>query len=186
MKLYHLIAYMAVGSYFAFAEETCWKQVASRGVGQIPSICPSGMQLENGLCYTKCSDGYRAGVTTCHQYCPSDFSDLISSCVKPSYTRSPCWKSRSCNRKIGLFYYPRCKSGYSEWGTMCFKSCPDGMTDIGASCEPDSYSRGVGIVPTECPDGQENDAGLCYPTCSWEGSDGDQVYAEGVGPLCWG
>ena len=123
---------------------------------------------------------------TCYQECPSGFTDLTSSCVKPSYNRSPCWKSRSCNRKIGWLYYRRCNSGYYEVGTMCVKSCPDGMTDIGGSCIPDSYSRGVGIAPTECPSGQENDAGLCYPVCSWEESDGTQVDAEGVGPLCWG
>ena len=139
MKFCHLIAYMALGSYFAFAEETCWKQVATRGVGQIPTRCPSGMRLENGLCYTECNDGYTAGITTCYQDCPSGFGNFISSCMKPSYNRSPCWKSSSCNRKIGWFYYRSCSSGYYESGTMCYKSCPDGMTDIGLSCVPDSY-----------------------------------------------
>jgi hypothetical protein len=44
-------------------------------------------------------------------------------------------------------------------------------------CWIGSYGRGAGTVPTACPAGQENDAGLCYPVCQ------SGYYA--VGPVCW-
>jgi len=45
-------------------------------------------------------------------------------------------------------------------------------------CWRETYGRGVGAVPTICPDGMENQAGLCYTRC-------DDGYT-GVGPVCWG
>jgi hypothetical protein len=55
---------------------------------------------------------------------------------------------------------------------------------LGASTEPDicwkdSYGRGVGEVPSACPDGWERTGAdlLCYPKCS------SGFY--GVGPVCW-
>ena len=51
------------------------------------------------------------------------------------------------------------------------------MTDIGISCQKDSYGRTAG-KPLGCTSDMEYDAGLCYPPCP-EG-------AEGVGPVCWG
>jgi len=55
------------------------------------------------------------------------------------------------------------------------------LLDVGASSEPvcwkDSLNRGVGIVPNQCPEGQEKDASLCYPLCP-------SGYT-GIGPVCW-
>jgi hypothetical protein len=48
----------------------------------------------------------------------------------------------------------------------------------GDKCYKMSYGRGVGTIPTECPDGYERNGALCYPLCR----DG----YEGVGPVCWG
>ncbi len=36
---------------------------------------------------------------------------------------------------------------------------------LGDVCYSDSYGRGAGRIPTECPSGTENQAGLCYPQC---------------------
>lgn len=45
-------------------------------------------------------------------------------------------------------------------------------------CWKNTYPRGAGTVPkSDCPPGQENDAGLCYPVC--------KQYYKGVGPVCW-
>jgi hypothetical protein len=62
-------------------------------------------------------------------------------------------------------------------------TCPPNYHNDGATCRFDnirakpSYGRGAGSIPTRCDSGEENDAGLCYPTCS-SGYDG-------VGPVCW-
>src|SRR5262245_13789746 len=44
-------------------------------------------------------------------------------------------------------------------------------------CWKQTFGRGVGGIPTECPPGQEKDGGLCYPKCR----DG----FVGLGPVCW-
>ena len=45
-------------------------------------------------------------------------------------------------------------------------------------CWKNTYGRGVGTIPkVDCPKGQENDAGLCYPVC--------KTHYKGVGPVCW-
>ena len=44
-------------------------------------------------------------------------------------------------------------------------------------CWKDSYGRGVGTIPTECANGQGNQAGLCYSAC--------ESGFSGVGPVCW-
>jgi hypothetical protein len=51
------------------------------------------------------------------------------------------------------------------------------MTDIGVSCQKDSYGRGAG-KPLGCSSDEEYDAGLCYPPC--------EHGADGEGPVCWG
>jgi hypothetical protein len=65
------------------------------------------------------------------------------------------------------------------WGDLRgSKLCPKGFNDAGLYCvKPDPYGRGVGTVPTGCPDGQEKNGGLCYARCR----DG----YKGAGPVCW-
>ena len=43
-------------------------------------------------------------------------------------------------------------------------------------CWKSTVTRGVGVIPTECPN-QDKDAGLCYPRCP--------AGFTGVGPVCW-
>ena len=50
------------------------------------------------------------------------------------------------------------------------------MTDIGVSCQKDSYGRGAGS-PLGCADGLEMSGALCYPACRNE--------FNGNGPVCW-
>jgi hypothetical protein len=50
------------------------------------------------------------------------------------------------------------------------------MTDIGVSCQKDSYGRGAGY-PLGCPKGDEENAALCYPEC--------RAGFHGNGPVCW-
>lgn len=83
---------------------------------------------------------------------------------------------------VGLCY-PVCKAGFTGIGPVCWKACPDGYHDDGALCRKDaiitpkdSYGRGAG-TPLGCGAGEQQDGGLCYPTCK----DG----YSGVGPVCW-
>ncbi len=108
-----------------------------------------------------------------------------------------CWK-RSYGRGVGLIptgcwdrenqaglCYVLCGEGYTGVGPVCWEGCAPGWDNHPASCYwslfkwyfKKSYGRGVGIIPTGCDDGKENDAGLCYPKCS------EGFY--GVGPVCW-
>lgn len=50
------------------------------------------------------------------------------------------------------------------------------MTDIGVSCQKNSYGRGVG-KPLGCAADEEMSGLLCYPPCK-------QGYS-GNGPVCW-
>ena len=79
--------------------------------------------------------------------------------------------------EAGLCYTP-CDPGFKGILNYCWPGCPEGWTDYGVGCTKPTYGRGAGTIPKNCPDGQENDAALCYPKCS------ENFY--GVGPVCWG
>lgn len=44
-------------------------------------------------------------------------------------------------------------------------------------CYKQSYGRGVGTIPTTCPAGKQNQAGLCYNACN--------AGYGAAGPVCW-
>ena len=81
--------------------------------------------------------------------------------------------------KDGLLCYPRCKSGYSNYGEgpVCWAKCPPATTNIGITCQKDTYGRGVGKPLSSCKSNMEKNALLCYPKCK-------KGY-YGVGPVCW-
>ena len=54
---------------------------------------------------------------------------------------------------------------------------PDGMNDIGVSCEKKSYGRGIGVSRLTCPVNKELDGLLCYDNC--------QSGWYGISPVCW-
>lgn len=71
----------------------------------------------------------------------------------------------------------------TSWATDPVMS-PTAAQILGASTEPDicwkdSYGRGVGQLPTTCPNGWERTGAdlLCYPKC--------KAGFTGVGPVCW-
>lgn len=148
---------------------------------------------------TSCRQGFSAVGPVCWQDCPSGFRDDGAFCAKPApYGRGAGYpwefgdapfdltgaKNR-CNRdhaagceQDGLLFYPKCKRGFHAVGCcVCTPDCPDGMADIGVSCQKQSYGRGAGTVPTSCSGGQEYDTGLCYQQC--------RAGFDGVGPVCW-
>ena len=166
----------------------CWLSSYGRGVGKPLSDCPSGQDKNGALCYPSCSNGYSGVGPVCWQNCPSGFSDTGADCLKPaSYGRGAgysLFQWDQCNNdnkqgceKYGLLYYPKCANGFSPAGCcVCSPNCPSGMTDIGVSCQKNSYGRGAG-TPLQCASGLEEDAALCYTPCS-------QGFT-GKGPVCW-
>ena len=178
--------------------DVCYVETSTRGAGTIPNTCPSGKQMQGGLCYDTCRSGYTGAVTMCVPDCPAGFRNDGLYCAKPAaYGRGAgfAWqfgdalndsgmKSRceaahgpgNCE-KNGLIFYPKCKTGFVAIGAnICSPRCPSGMVDIGVSCQKVTYDRGVGTIPV-CAAGLVNDAGLCYPPCPAGQTNG--------GPVCW-
>ena len=177
----------------------CWRETYGRGVGTIPTICPNGMENQGGLCYTLCSTGYYGVGPVCWKSCPAGYRDDGAFCFKPApygrgggypwHAGDPLNDTKMFERcekdhgkgnceKYGLIVYPKCKENFHPAGCcVCSPDCPAGWTDIGISCTKPSYGRGVGLVPTICKDGKENNAGLCYQPC--------RAGYKGVGPVCW-
>jgi len=169
----------------------CWLSSYGRGVGTPLSTCASNQDLNGLLCYPECEDGYTGDGPVCWQNCEDGFTDTGADCLKPpSYGRGAgyvAWEGSECSddnsnglgcEEQGLLWYPNCDPGFHGVGCcVCSPNCGEGMTDIGVSCQKNSYGRGAG-VPMECSDGLSEDAGLCYTPCQ----DGD----NGVGPVCWG
>lgn len=81
--------------------------------------------------------------------------------------------------KDGLLCYPRCKTGYSNYGEgpVCWATCPPATTNIGITCQKSTYGRGVGEPLSSCKPSMEKNGLLCYPRCK------SGYY--GVGPVCW-
>ncbi len=177
----------------------CWRETYGRGVGTIPTVCPTGMENQAGLCYKLCNDGFYGVGPVCWKSCPDGYRDDGAFCAKPeAYGRGvgfpwkvgdPLNDSKMFERceaefgkgnceKNGLIVYPKCKTNFHNVGCcVCSPDCPSGWNDIGVSCTKPSYGRGVGIPPTGCTSGKENNAGLCYVSC--------RDNYQGVGPVCW-
>jgi hypothetical protein len=180
------------------AEDMCWKKSYTRGVGSVPTDCPAGTEKDAGLCYSTCRSGFDGVGPVCWSDCPSGYRNDGAFCAKPAPygrgagypwkfgdalnddgMRSRCEADHGKGKceKNGAVFYPKCKAGYNAVGCCtCSPVCPSGMTDIGVSCAKESYTRGVGKVPS-CGPGLEEDAGLCYDPCA-------KTYDE-VGPVCW-
>jgi hypothetical protein len=123
----------------------------------------------------------------CWSHCPSGFTDTGVDCLKPkSYGRGAgyaIWSKGTCDRhnsqgceKWGAMWYPNCRANFHNVACcVCSPDCPDGMTDIGVSCQKHSYGRTAG-KPLVCAAGLQEDAALCYKPCTG---------GKGVGPVCW-
>src|SRR5258708_1217927 len=144
-------------------EDFCWKETHVRGAGQPldPNICdnPGWEKDPHGLlCYPNCNANYTGVGPACWQNCPAGFRDDGAYCGKPSaYGRGGgyvAWDGNKCNNENpqgceenGLIWYPKCKPNFHAVGCcVCSPDCPSNMTDIGVSCQKQSYVRGVGGV----------------------------------------
>eukprot|EP00977_Amphora_coffeiformis_P000433 scaffold111_cov149-Amphora_coffeaeformis.AAC.11 len=179
----------------------CWRDSYGRGVGKIPTECPSGKEKIGALCYSKCPSGMKRFGFDCHSVCPSGFRDDGLFCRKAEYGRGAGypWKfgdgfndrgmykrcearhGRGNCEKWGAIVYPKCRAGYKPFGCcICRPAKPDcpslGLNNgIDLSC---GKKIQIGDPTTMiCRSNLENDAGLCYPKC--------RGGYNGVGPVCW-
>jgi len=124
----------------------CWKDTYGRGVGTVPTSCPSGQENNAGLCYPLCkSDFYGVG-PVCWQYCPTGWIDEGALCREPGSIKTIA--KQSYGRGVGKMpicasdqvedsglCYTDCKSGYDGVGPVCWEQCPTiDPTDGGAVC----------------------------------------------------
>jgi hypothetical protein len=161
----------------------------TRGVGTIPTICPSTKPVNiNGLCYPKCNSGYARDGLFCKKPCPSGYTTYAATCTdwdtaktidRTSYHlplgKAPtiCPSTKPVN--INGLCYPKCNSGYARSGLFCKKSCPSGYTTYALTCTDwdtaktiarTSYHLPLGKAPTICPSTKpEKTDGLCYTKC---------------------
>jgi hypothetical protein len=182
--------------------KACWKNTKTRGVGTVPRNCPPGQSEDTaGLCYDDCQPGYYSNkLTMCIPECPAGYRDDGLYCFKPApITRDAYpWEfgdglsmddamdrcrhdhgSNCVTANSNTMVYSTCPANYEQAPVitnLCTPTCPPGMTDIGISCQKNTYDRGVGHL-MQCDGGMERDAGLCYTPCG-EGYDS-------VGPVCW-
>lgn len=168
----------------------CWKDSYGRGVGKIPSGCPSGKVNEAGLCYTPCKASYVSdGALMCYSGCPQGYSS--SGCctchINKPLTKDvdwrctawfPNWLGGACRWKDSYCADPH----YTNAGLFCAltsagKSAPAGFSGSFLDPMKNSYGRSPGTIPTGCGN-RQYDAGLCYDKC--------KTGYTGLGPVCWG
>ena len=164
----------------ANAADFCWASSHGRGVGTLPTACTGGRNIETGMCYVPCNAGFQGAVTMCMRNCPSGYVNTGLTCHvdKPllvGATVDACTLSTSC------------PSGYTNAGLLCglntpavpagYKALVSGPAASGLDLSREIYDRGIGLAPSVCPDGLENNGGLCYSKCN--------ANETGVGPVCW-
>lgn len=188
----------------AYAEnDFCWKDSYPRGVGEVPKACAPGQEMIGLLCYDKCPAGMARFGFDCHSVCPPGLQDQGLFCRAAEYGRGAGypWKfgdgfndngmisrcegaqGKGNCEKWGAMYYPKCKPGYTNVGCcICRPATTPDCTNLGLNPGVDlSCAKKVDIgnpVTGVCANGEQRDAGLCYPEC--------KPGFDGVGPVCWG
>ena len=169
-------------SHAITSNDFCWLDSYGRGVGTIPTNCGQGKENDAGLCYNRCENGYDGAGPVCWQQCPAGYVDTGALCHidKPLVVKG----SWDCTKRfwgICIWHRTDCPAGYGNgFLDLCSLNpiqLPAGMHGTYLDPMKNTYGRGVGTIPNECPGGQY-DAGLCYNNCT--------PGHKGVGPVCWG
>jgi len=134
----------------------CWKRTYGRGVGIVPTDCGS-KELDAGLCYDKCNQGYYGVGPVCWQICPAGYENHPASCYKDllnwfwkgSYGRGVGTVPGSCQDSkqydAGLCY-PYCEDTFYGVGPVCWKRCAGSTSvDCGAACGSSGLACAEGI-----------------------------------------
>jgi hypothetical protein len=165
-------------------EEACWPLAYGR-IGAVPTACPSGTEQDGDRCLKKCqAPNFTVWEDKCTHVCPGGFRNDGLHCAKPD----PIWRNnyslldwnlciahnpQGCEQ-YGAFYYGKCTSGWAIGCCLCTPGCPNGMTDVGVSCEKKFYDRQSFSIT--CIPGQVMENGQCYWPCDTE--------FTSDGPLC--
>lgn len=88
--------------------ETRSKGSYGRGVGSIPTSCPSGKAKEAGLCYSACPAGATGVGPTCYSNCPAGYTNDGLTCRKDITTVKP-------SRGRGVGVTPPANDGYCNY-----------------------------------------------------------------------
>lgn len=102
-----------------------------RGAGRIPDVsCDPGWNIQGIGTASWCDNG-------APWYEPWN--------IKTQDSHKSCYNNEEMN---GGLCYPKCDAGYHADGCcVCAQNCPAGMTDIGISCQKNTYDRGIGNAP---------------------------------------
>jgi hypothetical protein len=108
------------------------------------SRCPSGKEMDSGLCYDQCQPGYFGVGPVCWSH-----SDAVN---MENYYRGSgdLLKCSGGDENIAGLCYRPVPPGYTRKvvGTLD-QNCPDGATDFGVGCTRESYARPAGLIPLE-------------------------------------
>ena len=135
-----------------------------RGSAQEP-VCAGDQDVENGLCYPACEDGYVGQGSTCYPVQESAGSLLVA--TMPGFSSEDPIPAPAGVKPNG------CQPGQELQNGLCYERCGDGYVGVGASCiaqRDPAYSR-AGLPPAnvfagDCGPGQEKIDGLCYQPCA--------------------
>ncbi len=106
------------------------KQSKGRGVGTIPGRSCEGKEMDAGLCYDRCRDGYHGVGPVCWASCPAGYKDDGATCridadivARPSYGRGVGTPRTNCGPDkeydAGLCY-DKCDPDYHGIGPVCW------------------------------------------------------------------
>jgi hypothetical protein len=138
-----------------------------RGVGTVPSECPSA-DKSGALCYPFCAPGFHGAGPYCWQNCPPGYADDGATCrfggpsVISADTRQCPWYDVCCTWHDGAI----CPTGYNRSACTCNANI----------FIKNSYWRGAGWSGS-CAPGLNNEDGLCYRPCP-------EGFFGGAGPIC--
>lgn len=101
-----------------------------RGVGTIPTHCPSGWSDVAGLCAKDCPAGYSSVAGVCWQQCPTNYTDMGATCTWwKLWPHTFAKKSWIQERKLR-----ECAPGEENDAGLCYKQCAIGYNGVGPVC----------------------------------------------------
>jgi len=133
----------------------CWKGTTQRGIGTIPNVCTDSTHpsMDAGLCYKACNSDEHGVATMCiKNQCNSGYTNFGLTCT---YTAGALLKGKGCCCTVFGCCNVNCGYGYQDDGGCICRAITYGI----------EWDRGVGLIPTGCPTGRTNNAGLCYNQC---------------------
>jgi hypothetical protein len=165
----------------------CYLDPVYRGIGKIPDECRAG-QTKIGLrCYEPCPENYEPNPVMpsfCEPKCGGKYpiKDGLM-CYENCAEKGGGWFNGS------LFECAACNNGWKSDGFLgCSRSSPPGWKGFWPYRKTRGQ-KGIGVGKprkshsVKCADDKVNDDGLCYPTCSPKGDQGQYKY-NGVLDWC--